>query len=251
MVRLRVTDSSGTSRDTSTTVVVGSAPEATIDTPSLSTPWSVGEQVGFSAHADPTSRTAISRRSAFQWSFFLHHCYTPSDCHPHHLQDLPGPSGSFVAPDHEYPARLELRLTVTDGDGIEDTESVTIDPRTAELHVQTDPPGLELAVGNAVATAPFTQTVIAGSKTPLIASSPQTVDDTTYEFSQWSDGGPATHSVVVSGEETHVATFRARSRPPVANAGADRSVAHRARFTLDGSGSSDGDGDPWRTDGYR
>ena len=45
--------------------------------------------------------------SALSWSLILHHC--PSNCHSHPLQDFVGvASGSFTAPDHEYPSSLEL-----------------------------------------------------------------------------------------------------------------------------------------------
>ena len=50
--------------------------------------------------------------SALTWSVIMHHC--PSNCHTHDIQQFVGvASGSFPAPDHEYPSHLELRL---DGD---------------------------------------------------------------------------------------------------------------------------------------
>lgn len=49
-------------------------------------------------------------------------------------------SGSFSAPDHEYPAWIELRLT--------DTDSVRLDPQTVDLSFQSNPTGLQLTVGS-------------------------------------------------------------------------------------------------------
>jgi hypothetical protein len=49
-------------------------------------------------------------------------------------------SGSFSAPDHEYPAWIELRLTATD--------SVRLDPQTVGLSFQSNPTGLQLTVGS-------------------------------------------------------------------------------------------------------
>ena len=41
------------------------------------------------------------------------------DCHTHALQTWAGTAtGSFVAPDHEYPSYLELELTATDASGL-------------------------------------------------------------------------------------------------------------------------------------
>ena len=66
------------------------------------------------------------------------------------MQDFAGvASGSFVAPDHEYPSYLELRLTATDSGGLTDTKSVRLDPKTVELSFRSDPAGLQLTVGSA------------------------------------------------------------------------------------------------------
>ena len=47
----------------------------------------------------------------------MQHC--PSNCHSHPVQSFAGVAGgSFVAPDHEYPSYLELRLTATDSGGL-------------------------------------------------------------------------------------------------------------------------------------
>src|SRR3712207_8012859 len=53
-------------------------------------------------------------------------------------------SGSFSAPDHEYPSYLELQLTATDKGGLTDTKSVRLDPRTVVLTFQSNPSGLQL-----------------------------------------------------------------------------------------------------------
>lgn len=39
---------------------------------------------------------------------------------------------------------LELRLTVTDSGGLQDTETVAVQPRTVDLTFATNVPGLEL-----------------------------------------------------------------------------------------------------------
>ena len=53
-------------------------------------------------------------------------------------------SGSFTAPDHEYPSYLELRLTATDSGGLTNSVSRRLDPRTVALTFQTSPDGLNL-----------------------------------------------------------------------------------------------------------
>ena len=60
-------------------------------------------------------------------------------------------SGSFAAPDHEYPSYLELKLTATDSKGLSATVIRRIDPKTVTLTFQSSPTGLQLAVGSVVA----------------------------------------------------------------------------------------------------
>ena len=51
--------------------------------------------------------------SAYDWTLIMRHC--PSDCHSHIIETFSGvQSGSFVAPDHEYPSHLLLSVDVTD-----------------------------------------------------------------------------------------------------------------------------------------
>ena len=51
--------------------------------------------------------------SSLRWALDMRHCSRTdaTNCHTHHIQDYVGvASGSFVAPDHEYPSHLELSL---------------------------------------------------------------------------------------------------------------------------------------------
>jgi hypothetical protein len=144
----------------------------------------------------------------------LNHC--PSTCHAHPLPTWTGTaSGSFVAPDHEYPSHLELKLTATDSGGLNSTTSVRLDPQTVDLTFGTSPAGLTLAVGSTSQPAPFTRTAILGSTLSVSAPSPQASGGTTYEFVGWSDGGAQTHNIVASGPATRTATYQARAGGPV------------------------------------
>jgi hypothetical protein len=143
----------------------------------------------------------------------MHHC--PSTCHEHPLQTFSGvSSGSLVAPDHEYPSHLELRLTATDSGGLTHTISRVLDPETVQLDFATEPSGLALTVGSTTQTAPFDRTVIEGSTVSLSANSPQGLAGQTYAFDSWSDGEGQTHTVVADGPATYTATFSVRSTVP-------------------------------------
>ena len=68
-----------------------------------------------------------------RWTSILHHCATQTQCHEHPQGTFDGVSGGpYVAPEHEYPAHIEVRLVVTDSRGLTDAKSVRLDPRTAE-----------------------------------------------------------------------------------------------------------------------
>ena len=84
-------------------------------------------------------------------------------------------SGSFAAPDHDYPSYLELVLTATDSSAPQDQHvSVRLDPRTVDLTFRTVPVGLSLvAIGTQSETVtPFIRTVIVSSAPGLDRADP-------------------------------------------------------------------------------
>jgi hypothetical protein len=186
--------------------------------PAAGTTWKVGDTINFSGHAtDPQQGTLAA--SALTWSLVLHHCdpLSPATCHQHPLQTYTGTaSGDFVAPDHEYPSHLELRLQATDSGGLSSTASVQLDPETVILNFGSDPPGLTLAVGSTSQTAPFTREAIIGSTLSISAPSPQAIGGTAYEFVRWSDGLAQTHQIVAPAlGGSYDATYRVRTGGPV------------------------------------
>ncbi len=211
---LRVSDPSGATGTSSVTISAGNTPPtAVIDTPTAGTTWKVGDVITFSGHATDAQSGTLGA-SALTWSLVLQHC--PSTCHEHPLQTFSGTaSGSFVAPDHEYPSHLELRLTATDPGGLSNTTTGRLDPRTVDLTFGSSPAGLMLAVGSTSQPTPFTRTAILGSTLSVSAPSPQAIGGTVYEFVSWSDGGAQTHNLVASASGSYVATYRVRPGGPV------------------------------------
>jgi glucose/arabinose dehydrogenase len=211
-VGLRVTDSQGASDtlDEPLTISAGNTPPtATINTPPSTTTWKVGDSISFSGSATDQQDGTLSA-SSLSWSMILHHCELANNCHEHPVQDFSGVAqGSFAAPDHEYPAYLELRLTATDSRGLTDTKSVRLDPQTVVLNFTTNPTRLKLAVGSSEAKTPFSRTVIVGSTNSLSAISPQKIGKTSYTFVSWSDGGAQTHNIVAPpSTATYTATYQ-------------------------------------------
>ena len=203
---LRVTDASGATATDAVKISVGNtAPSVVIDAPASGALWKVGDVITFSGHADDEQDGALPP-SALSWDLVLHHC--PSTCHTHPVQSYAGVAGgSFVAPDHEAPAHLELRLTATDSGGLTHTVTRRLDPRMVALTFQTTPGGLNLIVGATSSKTSFTRNVIVGSRNTVSAPSPQNKGSKRYVFSSWSDGGAQSHTIVAPAAP---ATYTAR-----------------------------------------
>ena len=109
--RVLVSDTGGQSAVAAAPILLnGTRPTAVIDTPTGSLQWKVGDPIAFSGRGvNPDEPGGLLPPSALQWELNVHHC--PSDCHVHGIETFNGvASGSFNAPDHEYPSFLELRL---------------------------------------------------------------------------------------------------------------------------------------------
>ncbi len=181
-------------------------PVPTIATPASSLTWQVGQTVNFSGSASDTQDGALPA-SALSWELIIHHCST--GCHTHPIQSWSGvASGSFPAPDHEYPSHLELKLTATDSAGSSASTSVLLQPKTVDLSFATSPAGLQVTVGSGTSATPLTHTAIVGSAITISAPTPQSNGGTTYAFSSWSDGGARNHTITAgSVPVTYTATF--------------------------------------------
>jgi glucose/arabinose dehydrogenase len=233
-VNLRVTDARGASDtlDVPLTITAGnSPPTATIDTPLPSATYKVGEEISFSGKWSD-GEDAENPASALSWEWVVHHCPTADTCHEHVWENFSGvASGTFTAPDHEYPSYLELRLTATDAGGLTDTKSVRLDPQAVELNLRSNPAGLKLMVGGTESTTPFSRTAIVGSKNSVSAPSPQTLAETTYKFASWSDGNLQSHDIVApSAATTYTATYAAA--PP------QDTTPPKVMSTIPGSGAT-------------
>jgi hypothetical protein len=235
-VRLRVSDGHGGTDTAQTVITVGSTPPTvTITSPTPATTWKVNDTIGFSGTATDAEDGTLPG-SALKWDLIMHHC--PSDCHEHHITSMSGASGTFVAPDHEYPSRLELRLTATDSGGLTDVKSVRLNPRTVDVTLNSSPAGLKVATFDQTATAPLTRTLIAGGAMSIAAPSPQVLNDRPYVFGAWSDGGVAAHNITApDAAATYTATYR--PKPNLAQ-GRPVKVSSTQKTGLDGAKAVDG-----------
>jgi glucose/arabinose dehydrogenase len=236
-VGLRVTDiAGGTDTDSHVVMVGNTAPVPVISTPSASLTWKVGDTINFSGSAMDAQDGALPA-SSLDWTLTLWHC--PDLCHAHILDSSSfdgQASGSFSAPDHDYPSHLELTLTATDSFGSSASVSRELDPRTVNLTLKTSPAGLKIGFDQLQSPTPFTRTVIVNSANSVSAPSPQTLNGSSYAFDHWSNGmdrtdvldAPATNT-------TYTATY---TRQISIRAKADAMVRAAAPGTNYGSSKS-------------
>ena len=199
--RSRSRDALGASDTDSVTIHVG-GPRVAINAPASGTTWAVGSTISFSGSAADNRGQPIPP-SGLSWSLVLHHGVCPL-CHDHPLQTINGvSSGSFIAPEHEYPASLELSLTATDTAGLKGTEERgaatadhDLDAAVAALRADA---GAERIHG-ADAVQPDGDP---GSRNTLSAPSPQTLRGK-WRWVSWSDGGAQTHDVIAPSGRAHL-----------------------------------------------
>ena len=234
-VGLLVTDGLSATGATSFVVEPGNTPPtATITAPAATPNWAAGDTVNYSGTASDPQETLGP--TSMKWSVSLHHCFAIDQCHEHPQGTFVGAGGSFVAPEHEYPAYLTFTLTVTDSRGLTDTKSVRVDPKTIDVTFKTQPSGMQLTIGSGVVTTPATITAIQGSRISVTANSPQFFGNTSYVFSRgptaarsattsprlpagltytasYVPGGPGTALLVVGGSPTALGAGDSAVRP--------------------------------------
>ncbi len=205
---VRVTDEDGASSIARLTVYPDNTPpQPEIITPTAALQWAVGEQLDFSGEAMDGEDGELPATS-LDWSSRLFHCPHGKGCHGHPLRAFPAVgSGSFAAPDHDYPSHIGLTLTATDSRGLTAKQTVELDPRTVELTIASNPLGITLGAGLLSAPAPFPLTSIEGSNVVLSAPASAQLGGEAYAWQSWSDGGGRVHAVVADGSATYTATY--------------------------------------------
>ncbi len=196
---VRVIDTSDESSQASILISVSnSPPSATITHPAAGTTWRVGETIMLAATGVDAEDGDLAP-AAFTWTVVMQHC--PSDCHSHVIEEIVGTAtASFVAPDHDYPSHLEIRVRATDAGGLTAERVLELHPQTTTFQFTSEPTGLELVIGSFSIVTPFEFTLITGSTTTISAATPQTFNDTEYVFQSWSDGGERSHGISADGQ---------------------------------------------------
>jgi glucose/arabinose dehydrogenase/PKD repeat protein len=186
--------------------VINKPPTGSILKPLAGAYYAAGSTVAYAgAGSDPED--GVLPASALSWTIVFHH-----DTHTHpFLGPIVGAGGSFVVPrlgETSPNVWYRFHLTVKDSKGMTRETTRDIRPILSTMTVATVPSGLQFILEGQPHTAPLTFKGVTGMTRQLGAPSPQTLNGKTYTFKAWSDGGAATHSLIVpAGQPTYTATF--------------------------------------------
>lgn len=190
------------------------APVATMAAPVAGATFRAGTTVSFNGSATDVEDGALAA-SRLTWWAELHH-----DTHSHpFLPPTVGAGGTVAIPTRGETSdnifyRFHLRATDSAGATHEVTRDIV--PQKARLTITTVPAGLSLTLDGQPIAAPATITGVVGIERDLGAPATQDANGRRYQFTSWSDGGAATHTVSTpASDTTYTATYT--DVGPVAN----------------------------------
>ena len=192
-------------------------PTAVIDAPAAGALYSAGETIAYDGSG---SRDPEDGDLTHTWRVDFHH-----ELHEHPFMPAAEgePGGEFPVPTTGHTAAdvwYRIHLTVTDEANLTSSTYRDVLPRTAELRLAANLPGIQLRLDGQPHPAPHAAEGVVGIERTLGAASPQTVGGKTYDFVSWSDGGARTHVISTpAADTTYTATFREQAgaaEPPPA-----------------------------------
>lgn len=207
IVAVRVVDPDGAESIARVTIYPDDTPPApAILSPSASDTWQVGEEIEFEGSATDAEDGNLPL-TGLDWVMRLFHC-PQAACHAHPLHVFPTvASGSFLAPDHDLPTHIELSLTAVDSRGLAAQQSIDIDPRTVDLLIASDIPGVPISAGLLTKPTPFSLQVIEGADVVLAGPPSAQQGGVTYPWLRWSDGLDRVHTIEADTSGTYEAIY--------------------------------------------
>jgi hypothetical protein len=200
---LQVTDGTTTVASNALLVNVGSGPSVTIQTPADGTLFRGGVTLEFSATA--TDPDEVLGESNYSWEILFHH-----NDHFHTGPVFQGAAGSIYieTTGHGWNdnTRYEIIATVTDSDGLTDTQSVFVYPEKVNITLDTVPSGQTLYLDGIPRSTPFVYDTLIDFQHTIGAPEAVCIGGTQYLLDSWSDGGQPEHEIIVPPETDAVWT---------------------------------------------
>jgi len=225
----------------------GAPPTATILEPAAGNTFRAGDAISFSGSGDDAEDGGLGPESMTWEIYYIH------DGQSELVQSLSNTAaGSFDVPvtglDSLGNIQYEIRLTVTDSDGLTDTVSHFIDPERAELTIESAPDPLELTLDGTAVSSPYSIDALIGYEYQVGAPNGGSGFNV-YTFNSWSNGGTQTHTVAAPAAATTLtATYDVTPLDPFEDQDTDGLLnGFETQFGLDpfdpSDASLDGDSD--------
>jgi glucose/arabinose dehydrogenase len=215
--RVIVSNTSGTDTSSTATLTVtaNQAPSASITINSGLTggKFIAGQGISFSATAsDPEDGSLAASQFTWQIDYITSidsgtpvvRPFVPEFSGQTSGSFTPATTGPYTLTDVAY----RITLTVHDSGGLPFTTALDVLPNVSTLTVTASPAGLQVTVDGQPFPAPHTFASVVGFQRPIGAPASQSSSGTTYNFSGWSDGGAATHTISTPlANTTYTATY--------------------------------------------
>jgi glucose/arabinose dehydrogenase len=209
--RLTVSDGRGLSDTETVTIAVSShPPTASIVAPADESLYRGGQTIQLHGEATDPEDGELPP-SAYQWTVRLHH-----GNHVHPAGSFTGVvSPSFTAlTNHDADSYYEVRLTVTDSDGLTATSTIELRPETVDLTLDSEPRGAPISYSGLAATAPMSRLAAVGYRTTISAADRFVAGGSEWVFDRWSDGGERAHDITVPASATTFIAYYRLASPP-------------------------------------
>jgi glucose/arabinose dehydrogenase len=202
--RTMVSNAAGndTSGAATLTVTANQAPSATITIGSGLTggKFIAGQPIAFSGTAtDPEDGPLTAGQFTWQVDYITSIASGNPAVRPF-VPEFSGASGGSFTPATTGPYTLtdvayRITMTARDSAGLATTTTLDVAPNVSTLTVTTTPAGLQVTVDGQPFATPRTFGSVVGFQRPIGAPAAQPSGGTNYNFSAWSDGGAATHTI--------------------------------------------------------
>ncbi len=214
VIALRVTDKKGNREIATVEVFPGNTgpPAPKIQSPVAGSTFAVGQKITLQGTATDSNDGTLPN-SSMTWQVLRHH--NGSHAHPY-LSGTGSPTLTAPPPEDMSSTRsagnyLEVRLTVSDSQGLKRTVVRNIYPRVVPVKFRSRPGGLKLMVNGRSFRKSQTFTSWEGYLLTTSAPKKQRYDGKTWKFQRWSDGRSATHVIKTpTGYTVYTAKYRKR-----------------------------------------
>jgi glucose/arabinose dehydrogenase len=175
------------------------APVPQIDTPLATKLFRVGETIALQGHATDPEEGPLPD-SALKFEVIKHHA---THVHPF-FPETQGNNFTITAPEPEdinstENSYLEIILTATDSQGLSGTVRQELRPHVVNINFQSNPTNLRLQVVGSTITTLQTIASWEGWDLPVNAPNQSSASGAPYNFTSWSDGGAASHTITTPG----------------------------------------------------